>query len=134
MTGRELFKMLRVALGLFLCAFARVVLAENEKGSTTVTVTIATHDIAAGTKVTLDDIGKRDIPQSLVTKSFIKPDSAMYIADQVTSVPILKGDVLRWSFFETTAGPIAECRAALGPEPSAMDGVARARAAVVATH
>lgn len=66
-----------------------------------VTVVVATRDLMAGETVTFDDIAQEKIGKRFVSASVVKPDSASYIVNQKLNYPVLKGDLMYWSFFET---------------------------------
>ncbi len=91
-------------------------------------VVVAAVDIPAGTVVTFDMISQRSVEDRFVTVSVVKPDSASYIVNQKTMVPVLAGDVMRWSFFETSKNPVQGCSV---PASSAPAAVAQARARVL---
>ncbi len=70
--------------------------------SSTEPVVVAAVDIPAGTVVTFEMISQRSIDRSLMRASYVKPDSASDLVNQRTIAPMLAGDLVRWSFFETT--------------------------------
>ncbi len=76
--------------------------ASVRRGWNLVPVVVATRDVPEGTEVTMDMISQRSVPEQFVTSSVVKPDSASYIVNQKTLVPLQAGDPLLWSGFETT--------------------------------
>lgn len=94
-----------------------------------VPVVVAAVDIKAGTTVTFEMISQRSAEASMVTSSIVKPDSASYIINQKTRFPILAGDVVLWSFFETKASDevATRCAAAVVAPESAQAQVGRHR-------
>ena len=72
------------------------------EGWNLIPVVVAAEDLPEGTAVTFDMIQQRSVPEQFITSSVIKPDSASYIVNQRTLVPLQKGDPLLWSQFETT--------------------------------
>ncbi|MCC6336435.1 MAG: hypothetical protein IT380_20915 [Myxococcales bacterium] len=96
-----------------------------------VAVVVAAVDIRAGETVTIEMISQRSVAKGLVTSSVVKPDSASYLIDQRVLVPVLAGDLLLWSQFETTkAEHHRVCREALKVTGDAREQIARARAAI----
>ena len=94
-----------------------------------VAVVVAVRDIAAGEVVTFEDIAQARVAKKLVTASSVKADSASYIVNQKLNLPVLKGDVLYWSFFETSKASLQHARcAAFGASGGTPESqVARAR-------
>ena len=68
-----------------------------------VPVTVAAHDIPAGTLVTFDMLSSRAVPDQFITASVVKPDSASYVVNQKILVPVQAGDPLLWTQFEMAA-------------------------------
>lgn len=98
-----------------------------------VPVVVAAVDIAAGEMVTMEKISQRSAPRRLVTSSVVKPDSASYVVNQKLLVPVLAGDLLLWSQFETTKGEAQRaCAEVLQVTGDARSQVARARAVIKA--
>lgn len=99
-----------------------------------VPVVVAAVDIKAGATVTTEMISQRGAEPALVTSSIVKPDSASYVVNQKTRFPILAGDLLLWSFFETKTGDELQtkCAAALRSPDHAEAQIARHRAVVKA--
>ena len=99
-----------------------------------VPVVVAAVDIRAGATVTMEMISQRSAEASLVTSSIVKPDSASYVINQKTRFPILSGDVLLWSFFETKLddGVQLRCAAVLVAPDNAEAQVSRHRDVVKA--
>jgi Flp pilus assembly protein CpaB len=105
--------------------------AEPDK-SGRVKILVAARDLPAGSTVTLDDIEERLAHESLVTSSVVKPDSASYIVNQKLTLPLLAGDPVHWSFFETSFHKALEsCAKFEGEDTSAEQQVARARQIVL---
>ena len=96
-----------------------------------VSIVVAAVDIPSGTVVTFDMISQRQVPAGAVTTSIVKPDSASYIVNQRIALPVLAGDPMLWSFFETAsdAAGVEACRKVL-PEPveGAAEQISQARA------
>lgn len=72
-----------------------------------VPVVVAARDLAPDTKVTLDDLSQRSVPEQMLTDSVVKPESAHHIADQTLTVPVRAGDPMQWAFFFTGVPPRA---------------------------
>lgn len=108
--------------------------AETANPEAPVTVVIATRDLAVGEVVTSGDLAQLEVPAKYVTSSVVKPDSASYIVDQKVQVPVLKGDFILWSAFETTTVGEAsqKCFEVGAPGKTAAEQVARMRARLVA--
>ncbi len=64
-------------------------------------IAIATGDLAEGHVLVPSDFTVREFPASLVTTSFIRSDSMEYVLNRKLQVPVLAGDPLMWSNFET---------------------------------
>jgi Flp pilus assembly protein CpaB len=90
-----------------------------------VAIVVAAVDIPAGTVVTFDMISQRSVDASLAVSAIVKPDSASYIVNQKVLAPMLAGDMMRWSLFETTKG--GELCPATKGDAVAQVGEARAR-------
>lgn len=115
---------LGMVVGLVLAAVARA-------DEPMVPVVVAAVDIGAGETVTMDMISQRKAPKRLITSSVVKPDSASYIVNQRLLVPVLAGDLLLWSQFETLKGDHERlCREATQVTGDAREQIARARAAI----
>jgi pilus assembly protein CpaB len=97
-----------------------------------VPIVIASRDLPAGSTVTWDDISQRSVPAGLVTSSVVRPDSASYINNQKLVLPVLAGDAMQWSYFESLHGELLEpCARFSGEDLSAEQQVARARQIVL---
>jgi Flp pilus assembly protein CpaB len=94
-----------------------------------VSVVVAAEDLPAGVVLTMERITQREVPRSAVTASFVKPDSVSYLVNQSTRLPILKGEPLLWSFFETRVSRVPACDQ-LRTETSAAAQVAHHRALI----
>ena len=94
-----------------------------------VPVVVAAVDIKAGAVVTLEMISQRSAAPALATSSVIKPDSVSYIVNQKVRFPVLAGDLMLWSFFETKVNDDvqAKCATALQAPEHAEAQVARHR-------
>src|SRR5438105_4565897 len=95
-----------------------------------VSIVVASVDIPAGTVVTFDMISQRKVPAAVVTSSIVKPDSASYVVNQKIVFPVLAGDALYWSEFETTKDKVAAstcARVMPAASGTAPEQVARAR-------
>ncbi len=91
-----------------------------------VSVVVATRDYAVGEIVDFDGVTQKAVPRGWGSKSVVMPNAVSYVVKQPTHVPILAGDLLRWSFFETQRGTAAP--AACGqPDDSALVAVSKAR-------
>lgn len=64
-------------------------------------VAVARLDVDEGHTLTADDLETREYPESFVTSSFIHADSVSYIINQKLQVPVMAGDPLLWSQFES---------------------------------
>lgn len=78
------------------------------RGWNLVPVVVASQDAEAGHVVMMEDLSQRSIPEQFVTSSMVRPDEASHVVAQVTSVPLVAGDILNWEGFEA---PTPECRA-----------------------
>lgn len=67
-----------------------------------VPVVVATNALAPGARMSLDALSVRSVPEMLVTSSWVKPDAAAYVKDQLLTVPLSAGDPLHWAFFSAT--------------------------------
>ena len=72
------------------------------RGWNLVTVAVADKAIPAGTVVTYELIAQRDVPETFVTSSVVKPESSSYVVGQKVLVDLQRGDPLLWSHFQTT--------------------------------
>jgi Flp pilus assembly protein CpaB len=118
---------LLTALAMLAAACSSASAAEPPAGEW-VPIVLAARDLPAGTTVTFDDIRQRAVPAALVTSSVVKPDSASYIVNQKVLVPVLEGDPMLWSFFETTHGDTLKlCEKFQSEDTSAEQQVARVR-------
>ena len=81
--------------------------AEVRKGWNLVPVVVAGREISEGRIITVEDLSQRSIPEQLVTSSVVKPDSSKYVLNLKTLVPMMQGDPLLWSQFETKPPPPA---------------------------
>ncbi|MBX7097695.1 MAG: hypothetical protein K1X89_08285 [Myxococcaceae bacterium] len=98
-------------VGMVLAGGGGYVLAKRQankmrQGWNLVPVVVAAVDLAEDTVVTFDMISQRSVPEQFVTGSVVKPDSASYIVNQKILVPVLAGDPLLWSQFETKKQPV----------------------------
>lgn len=119
------------ALSLLAAACAEASAAEPNP-DTLVPIVVATRDLPAGSTVTFDDLSQRSVPAGLVTSSVVRPDSAAYINNQKLLLPVLAGDPMQWSFFESLHGDLLEaCEKLSGEDTSAEQQVARARQIVL---
>jgi pilus assembly protein CpaB len=76
---------------------------EVRKGWNLVPVVVAAKDIPENSVVTMEMLSQRSIPEQFASSSsIVKPDSASYIVNQRILVPVLAGDMMLWSQFETT--------------------------------
>lgn len=100
----------------------------------TVTVLIATRDLAAGTMVRVSDVEARAVPSEIVTKSVVDQASAKFIVDQPLVMPMVKGDLVLWSFFQAAqaSGAWDLCWKQLGERGTAAEQIARARQRILA--
>ncbi|QRK04204.1 hypothetical protein JQX13_28475 [Archangium violaceum] len=98
-----------------------------------VSVTVAVRDLATGELVTEADITNVLVPREWVTSSLIQSDSRQYIIGQRVLLPVMKGDLLSWNLFETTADPTLRerCASATGQPETAAEQVSRARQTLV---
>ena len=75
------------------------------RGWNLVPVVVAAVDISGGTPLTFEMISQRSVPEQFVTASIVTPDSAAYVVNQKLLVPVLAGDPLLWTQFETAQNP-----------------------------
>lgn len=113
-------------VGMVLAGGGGYVLAKREAnkmrlGWNLVPVVVAAVDISENTVVTFDMISQRAVPEQFVTGSVVKPDSASYIVGQKLLVPVLAGDPLLWSQFETKKMPVVLIAAQDVPAGVALD-------------
>ena len=102
--------------------------AAEPDASAMVTIVVARRALPVGSVVTFDDLQQRSVPASLVSSSVLKPDSATYIVNQKLILPLLAGDPVQWSFFESSPNKALDSCAKLeGEDASAEQQVARAR-------
>lgn len=95
-------------------------------------VLVAARDLSAGEKVSTEDLAQRAVPVAFVSRSHVKLADARYVVAQKVVVPILKGELLRWSFFETLPTVYLEpCKKGLGDPGTPAQQVARARRAAL---
>lgn len=87
--------------GAGLLAYTLVKKAEKEvrAGWTLVPVAVAAHDLAPGEAVAFTDVAQRMVPEQLATSAMILPDRLTYVVGQNLSVPVQRGEPLRWTFF-----------------------------------
>ncbi|MBL8956749.1 MAG: hypothetical protein JNK82_38605 [Myxococcaceae bacterium] len=113
-----------------------VVIAAVATGAAPATedIIVAVRDIAAGTVVTFDMIKQQKVSKSVVTKAFVAPSEASYVVNQRTSLPLLAGDPVLWSFFDEPKDRTAlnACAKVMPPKvDDARAQVAKARAVVL---
>lgn len=91
-------------------------------------IVLATRDIAAGEQITFDKV-THTVDRIELTASAVRAENVSYIINQKTFLPILKGDVLRWTSFEVPndKATVKGCQDALVPVGTAREGVAAAR-------
>lgn len=95
--------------------------AARPAGVSLVPVVVTKSAMRTGQVVTMDDVTIRSVPETLVTASLVKPDSASYIVNQPLAVPLAPGEPFRWAAIETVATiegqrPPEELLAACGDE------------------
>ncbi|MBI5544211.1 MAG: hypothetical protein HY901_10005 [Deltaproteobacteria bacterium] len=104
--------------------------------SETVQIAVAVRDIPVGAVLKAEDIKVVDVPAEYVTIYVVKGDSTSYVIGQRTGMPLLKGDFLRWAYFDSLLGDPAKrafptCAKALNLPASAAEQVARVRQAIL---
>ncbi len=67
-----------------------------------VRVVVAATDITEGTKLNLEMLSIRAVPEQFVTASIVKPESIAYAVGQKIEFPVQAGDPLLWSQFDTS--------------------------------
>lgn len=72
-------------------------------GVALVPVVVTARALATGHVVTMDDLTMRSVPETLVTASIVKPESAAYLVNQPLAVPLGAGELVRWSDIAVTA-------------------------------
>lgn len=98
--------------------------ADVRRGWNLVPVVVAAQEIPENTVITFDMISQRSVPEQFVTASVVKPDSAAYVVNQRTLVPMNAGDPLLWTHFETKKSVTRECGALVTAAISAGKEVA----------
>lgn len=84
-------------------------LAERKRaGWNLVPVVVVAVDLKAGDDIVMENISQRSVPEQFVTKSMVRPDSASYVINQPTLVPLYAGDVVTWPIVQSPAAA-AEC-------------------------
>jgi Flp pilus assembly protein CpaB len=103
-------------------------------GEDLVDVVVAARDIAAGEWVKPEDLAKREVRSSLVTSSVVTPDQAIHVVDRRIALPMLRGDLVNWSFFETLSDheTYEACHKVTATPGGAREQVARARQGILA--
>lgn len=95
-----------LALSLLAATVAFFAIKKKERdvrrGWDLVNVIVAAKDIPEGTRVTMDMMSERAVPERFVTSSVVKRDFLNYVVDQQVLVPLQRGDPLLWSQFATT--------------------------------
>jgi len=95
-----------IGMGLIAGVVSYVVSKREEQGLhrgwTLMPVVVASRQLAPGTRLTLDAVAQRSMPEQLATSSVVKPDSATYVMDQVLIAPLSQGDPLHWAFFSSS--------------------------------
>jgi len=66
-----------------------------------VPIIVASQSIPDGTVIDFSMISMREVPETFVTSSVVRPDSAAYVLNQRLMVPVQAGDPLLWSQFES---------------------------------
>lgn len=85
---------------------AQKLAAKKRAGWNLVPVVVAAVDLRAGTVVTMEMISQRSIPEQFATASMVRPDSASYLVNRPTRLPLHAGDPVTWPMVESsTAGP-----------------------------
>lgn len=97
-----IFSLLGLLGGVLAFSYVKKKEVDVRKGWNLVPVVVAAQDIPENTVVAMDMISQRSVPEQFVTSSVVKPDSASYIVNQRTLVPLQAGDMMLWSAFETT--------------------------------
>jgi hypothetical protein len=98
-------------------------------------IVVATQDLAAGGAPNFDVV--THLPdRDEATASVVRADSVVYVNGQRVYLPVLKGDVLLWSFFEVPndRASVKACEAAVPPKGAAREQVAAARALATTAH
>ncbi len=95
---------------------------------------VAARDLAAGEVLRAEDLAAADVPSALAIASFVRADSKMQIVGERLAAPLLKGDLVRWSFLAATrlTNAVDRCAAATKLAADARRQVGRHRAAVLA--
>lgn len=99
MRGRTWFG-LGLAVGLCLSITPFVVKQRDRRCNyDLVPVVVVDRDVPAGTELTLEMISQRSVPESMVTSTIVKPDSASHVIGQRLLIDLQAGDMLRWPDF-----------------------------------
>lgn len=98
-------------------------------------VLVAARDLPVGSVVTFDDLMVRKLTKGYLSTSVVMAEVADFINGQKVLLPILKGDLVHWSFF-SLPDPVAKeirerCPETKGNDTSAEEQVARARQVVL---
>jgi pilus assembly protein CpaB len=64
-------------------------------------IIVTANALPTGKVVGMDDVTLRSVPETLLTGSHVKPDSASYVINQALAVPLAKGDIIPWYAFDT---------------------------------
>jgi Flp pilus assembly protein CpaB len=93
-----------------------------------VRIVVAAVDVAAGEPVTVEQLSARGIPAELVTTTMVQEKDVAFVVGQTAQLPLLQGDVLQWSFFETLKTPsTSRCLKGVHPGKTAREQVAHSR-------
>jgi Flp pilus assembly protein CpaB len=76
----------------------------------TTPVIVAASDLPAGSVITLEVVSQRSLPSEHVTRSMVTPRSASSIVGRRTRLPLLAGEPLLSTFFDS-AQQVDACRA-----------------------
>jgi pilus assembly protein CpaB len=125
-------RLLILAMLPLLASACSEVSAAEPSASARVAIVVALRDLPAGSTLTYDDIAQRSIPAGLVSSSVLTPDSASYVINHKLTLPLLAGDPVQWTFFESSPQQVREsCAKFEGEDTSAEQQVARARQIVL---
>jgi pilus assembly protein CpaB len=97
-----------IVLGILAGIMAMVALSNKEReikrGWNLEEVVVSAEDVTEGTRLEINMIAKRKIPEQFVTKSTIRPKDVEKVLGQTIVVNLHEGDPLQWSNFQETHG------------------------------
>ncbi|MFL5322095.1 MAG: SAF domain-containing protein [Myxococcaceae bacterium] len=83
-------------------------------------VVVADHDLPAGTRVKHDDLSVRQAPRPWTSSSYVEPEKAAYIENQILIEPVAAGEPVGWGYFGVGAPSDVDAVCALVPRGRAL--------------